>query len=1502
MPKPTYIAHPLKNRRGTSQRTRFIEASKPEKAPIDGRDLADQLYLISEYARQINFYEHIKNETEGEYQELHDWTLFFRNSLPFQLAILSRMNIDELEEQYLLLNKELLSNPSKHTLDAVLGFFFNRLIQPVNMLYRRVAEAKNSFIVPLRSTVESSFIEALKCYISLNNSSTTFLCTSKRNFSAYLGNPWRLDVEDVYPIPDSCIQHVDRGKKEAFILVTNSLNKLFYQMISGLRQMIETAPDYIDESLRPLKEELQEKHQPHLALLFTFLELFKHFQNDLNSLTKKHLDFFYKQVLKMVPKDAVADKAHIIFELAKHLPEYSLPKNLLLKNGKDSNSQDIQFGLDQEIILDKAKIKDLRSLMLNRTNLNDQCYLEGIYMAPVANSKDGKGLEFKKEEANNWYSLGNKDSKLANASEIPQEPDATGELCNLIKDPMVSHPNARLGFVLSSPVLLLREGERRLKITLECEIKEDPDNNDKSCPDKTFTSSEFMDKFTSISIDEKAYVFTYAELESELSGFTLTDVAHKYVESYFNQTSKNILYDQDLVSFLLARRNGTGPRFLNFSERTKLNNSIKLFEVNAKKLTTSIFTFDFSGEEEWLIPEDTAIEMHVLENLSDPAMPKLTLDTRIKLKSDFPSIVFYNEKVLKEKIQLKHPFPLVKITINNIKLNCGQSEATKDPCCLKKTALSGDLIVSTYHYLKRLDLVDAIIDVEVCGVKNLIVQNDENLQDVNKPIYPFGPRPKVGEDWNVDTGANFYIGSKEIFCKNWQKFWINTEWKDKPVDLHEHYRFYRDPSFENKDEAITNLSFRFLTSVLDDGNWVTDDINDIQPPKPDPDDLSKPLHDRNYTQIYADNEYLPFFESVQNENSPCEKAAKSSMFSHQIDAGYFLGNGYSYEPKSMIKDPLEVLTINSRKGFVKLTLTGTSFQHEIFTYILTRQMMALADLADPKSVEEAIDKLQQAELLCLNTPGRFAQIAGWSDSLSDLKDEIAKRPPPPLFTPSDIPETVPGDISPYGLRKIVQSLCSRITNIKDKFDNEAVSGIPKKPYTPLIKSLSLDYIATADKNDIDIVHLYPYENTSKHEDITASPALLPFFDDEGTLFIGIENLIPGGQLSILFQLAETTADSEADKATILWQYLSENVWKELRPGFEVISDGTDGLTVSGIVTLQVPDDITNIKNTIMPEELYWIKLYANEHIKAIAQTIGIHTQAALSSARLSALNDTTRLENQLPEGSISKLVSGDFSVKKVKQPYASFGGKKPEKTGHFYIRVSEQLKHKGRAHMCNDYEKIVLEHFCEIYKAKCISHTMGLSARKYQRDLEVAPGYIVIAVIPDLKILKGGGQLEPKVPVSLLGRIADELKKRTSPFARFKVMNPRYEYIDVTIKVRLYRGKSVNFYRQKLIDDLTNFLAPWHLGDSEKLTFGQNVLFSDVVGFVEQLNYVDFITDLNLTLEGNEDCIQTGAVIEPLTARSILTGGEICVTIDEEDCTEVEVIDSENEDEPPVIM
>ncbi|MDT7828242.1 hypothetical protein RQM65_06165 [Pricia sp. S334] len=1529
MQQASKIAHPLKHRTGTSQRTRVIDALAPESAPIDGKTLADRLYLIGEYARYINFYTHIDDPVAGEYQQLDSWTSFFADSLPFQLAKLAKVPTDDLERRFQALYGGLQADPTQQSLESLLRFIDDRLLTPVDTLYHTVAAVKNSFTVPLLATLKSSFVEPAKRYIALHNASATFLCTGKGQFTAYLSPPWQLEVNEVYAL-DRRIQQVRHGKREAFMIAAETLNILFHQMLNGFGEIVEAAPGYIEESLRPLEAELRQSHEAHLALLFTFLELFRYFQGNINELGKKHLDFFYQQVLRMAPREAVPDQAHIVFEVAKHLEAYPLPECLLLKDGKDANKKDIVFGLDQEIVLDKAQVKDLRTLALPTVTGADNTYLEGVYMAPMANSLDGQGKEFSDDEPTNWSTLGSKYSKyVGEGSPVVQE-----------------HPKARIGFVLSSPVLLLQEGRREIKIRLTCELPSDIG----------FTGSDIENAINALQA-QKWYTLTKDLLED--CGDTLSEGAKAHLEALLAEEHPFII-GEDLRSFLFQKDPISCRPMFGQGDRAVL---CRCLDENATTPGGSFLSVSLSGEKDWVRPNpDNPVDISV----SSSSASEVVLELEVTLEAEDPPVVFFDPEKLKEEIEIGRNLPAVKIELDKearIKRNafdCDDLDKPDTPvrpdCCLEKPPVRHqERYVSLYHYFRELRLGDAQIEVDVCGVKNLIVQNDEGVLDPNSQIHPFGIRPEVpGFDPmnQVDLGApadpvtnpelflgpSFYIGSKEILYKKWEAVRVNMEWKEKPHDFHDYYKAYLKHEADTNDPpagehfGLFEGDFKVKIDLLDTGTWAH---------------LDK-------MELFSE----PDLADLEFQDLDCDVTQYAWQFTNGLTDRFI-----DYD------QPIDLFK-NSQNGFLKFTLADQDFLHKEYAFVLARQMLAYSyagtgenkKLADAIYVDDSskivispiVDFLNEDEIieavsdltgdLITAVRGVFqfiedneaalkGDIAAVKEDIEDAKtaldNDLTQYFNDVVGAILDFAASFPakqGEIitalnniaigsaqtaidnlnlfltdlkahftDPDGIDALIVEVEQAFEDFDNLLDDTGIfnflygSGfqalIPKEPWTPIIKNLFLDYSAKAIREDIAITHLYPFENTSKGEDIEQVPTLFPYFDDEGTLFIGLEALTPGGNLSLLFQLAEATADSEQDRAHIDWHYLTGNTWVQLLPDFDVIDDGTDGLTVSGIVTIAVPDAIDDIGTTVMPAGLYWIKVSAAENVRAVAETIGVHAQAAKASARLDDANDTGRLETALEAGSITKLREGDFSVKKVGQPYASFGGRKPEAEGHFYTRVSEHLKHKGRGLMIGDYEKTVLEGFSEIYKVKCISHTMGLSANSYRRDLEVAPGFVVVAVIPDLTKLKAGNQLEPKAPLSLLEKIGDHLRKRISPFARLKIMNPRYEPVDVCVSVRLYRGKSESFYAKKLQDDLVAFLAPWFLGDTEKLAFGEEVLFSDVVGFIEGLEYVDFIADLKL--EG--PCEQTGSRIRPLTARSVLTAGKICVGIDREKCSEPSV-------------
>ena len=1246
----------------------------------------------------------------------------------------------------------------------------------------------------------------------------------------------------------------------------------FLEVIKTVADILQVSSD-LEKSLFPLKEELQEKHPPHLAILFSFIKLFAHLQGDLNGFSKKHLDFFYKKVLKLKAHEATPDKAHIVFDIQNQLGNYLLKKGLLLKDGKDANKAEIIFATDDEIVINKAQVTDKRTLFLKNQRQSEITYVEGVYMASNAGMADGIDKEFKDDEPASWKTLGAKYSKFIDPENKFTKP----------------YPNARLGFILASPVLLLNEGKRTVTITLDCELK-------RICNQSSIATT------TNSCCEQETSKAT--EQNDESLNFYYSNKLYKRIRKTANQTYYYI--NTELIA--VAVKKGISEDILkrlnkilliNKKKRCYCKSNERRYEkVISKKAFDKIFTQAeiriledifkprkalnvlFSGEKAWLSPNVTPTF-----TLNKTSIKTFTITITSILEADQKAVTFYNAEALKEDFDTTQP--VVKIELDDkIKLSNHIEVENNIGCCERD--FDKKQPISLYHFFRNVTLNDSKIDVQVCGLKNFIVQNDESLQNVNAPIYPFGTRPKVD--------ANFYIGSREVFCKKWVNVRLNLNWKDKPENFSKHYMGYEkvnvippfdpmNPSAPRTIEDKIKDKLKVKIEALEEGIWnpktgLLDKLFDNSPSIPIP----------SFGLCTHGNLYEQGINISRND----------------------FGVSFVQKQQFSIENPdFKNLDVNSRNGFIKITLKGHDFRHDLYSYVLARQMMALGKLPDNK-IEDAIyyDK-DNGNFIVFNTntikndlvnakgiatnikegvngdsggnPGiinKIGTVFDFGNSISsadadDIREIVLAITQFPLPShPNN--KNLTGDV--IELEGKIQGIINIIDN-NDKF--QAV--IPNEPWTPIIKEMSLDYTATATATDIGLIHLYPYHNTYKNEAIELHPTLFPTFCEEGNLFIGLKNLVPGSNLNMLFQLAEATADSESKRQDLKWSYLENNTWKTLRKDFEVLDDATDGLTTSGIVKFALPANMTN-QNSILPKGLHWIKASISQSSTSVSEVFTIYTQAIRATFVQSTENDLLRLDKPLPVNAISKLVEADASVKKVMQPFETFGGMIPEDQGQFYVRVSELLRHKGRAIQKFDYERLVLEAFPQIFKAKCINHSFGLDAHLYANDYPMAPGYVILAAIPDLNKLKAAQQFEPKVPISLLEKIENYIKQRTSPFVRLKVTNPRYEKVNFCLKVKLYLGKDENFYKEKLMQDLQEFMAPWAIGEYSKLTFGQRIYRSDIIRFLESREYVDYLLDLKMMHEDNGTTPIEIPEVCPITPRSILIAGDIDVCIATKDC------------------
>ena len=1469
------LLHPFQNDPGTSQRARVMDALLGGPAKIDGRSMAGLLQFFVQLAPNIVYYDKQLNPAV--------WTPFFQKSLPFLLAGMTDFTTTTIDSKLALYARLFKTKPSGSGLQLNLFYTYYNLIRQLNNWSCQLAGSQLPIETTINKLIKTKLRQPVLQFIGIVNAAVKGYGVKKVDFGPLLKNPaWGLDQTDLYAM-DTAFKKAGVGHRKRMMALQREAEALVPAFTAALGILAAEAPGNIQHSLLPLAAGLKQRHQPHLALIFVFLQLFLQLQTDINGFRKEHLDFFYTNVLRLAPQPAVPDKANLIVYLQNQVKSFALNKGDKIKDGKDNNKADILFALDDTIAVNLTQATDIRTLFCNNKTAYDQTWTEGVYMAPGATMADGVSIPFKNAPMN-YPTLGAQFSKYVPPGGTAPQP----------------YPGARIGFLLASDVLLLNEGTRHVHIRLFCKIEDNPCGTAEDYP--AFVSASALYPFVVDQL-QHAYVEITEELIRKAQQQGVDDTICGDIRTHF---LKDRCHHSLCGSNITYYKDSRVIRWHHWEHwlATQLYSASVIAVLDQLFLKIYPFTINFSGAKGWIAPEKLDIDVN------PPILGGNAFEIRIRatLGPDQAAVTFYSAKALGEDFNTSQP--VVKIELNDkIKVDLDAAAvqqalgltASGPHCCLDINPDFCGAKISLYQFFRNVTIGNTHIHVKVCGLKNFIVQNDDSLQNVNSPILPFGARPKVG--------SNFYIGCEEIFLKHWEHIYINLNWKDFPPDpplplppgvdgpLSYYYMGYQDV-FSNgvTDNLVDDNKFQMVLSVLQDGQWV--------PWQYDPDcKLANPLPPQ----------VLLFTRRT---------GAAFCLDDINYDWQYKISRQNDFSPA--LPDPTEKfgylglkrLDVSTRQSFIRITMFCQDFQHDRYPFVLARQMSALGKL--PDFVDGAVyygitgpgqyqvidikqlfaDVLYASQLANdtpFNTPplsgggGRVDNIAAaltfWTTHIHNIgnantvignistaySNPLNIPPPPPGVSPGTFPD----------MNAALQKIFTLLGSYEQGILNTSVSKgvyIPHQPWTPTISNMSLDYEASADATQLSLIHLYPFTGTYEPMQVRLQPPIFPLLCDEGTLFVGLSGLVPGSNVNFLFQLAEATADSESASANVYYSYLAGNQWKSLRKGFEVLDDGTDGLTRTGILKLALPANMTNT-NTIMPKGLFWIKAAVAQNVEGVSETFTIQTQAISATFINTSANDQLRMGKPLDAGSLSRLAVANSHIKSIGQPYPSFGGALPEAQGNFYLRVSELLHHKGRAIQKFDYERLVLQHFPVVYKAKCINHSFALDGERYKNDFPMAPGYVLLAVIPDLNQLAAGNSLQPKLPVSILEDIYTYLSGLISPFVRFRAMNPRYEKINFCIRVRLTKDRDQQFYQQQLAIDLAQFLAPWAVGQYDKLSFGQPVYRSDVVGFIENLDYIDYIVQLEMFSEfETAPPLHPHLVIYGKTPRSILIGGDIEVT------------------------
>jgi hypothetical protein len=410
--------------------------------------------------------------------------------------------------------------------------------------------------------------------------------------------------------------------------------------------------------------------------------------------------------------------------------------------------------------------------------------------------------------------------------------------------------------------------------------------------------------------------------------------------------------------------------------------------------------------------------------------------------------------------------------------------------------------------------------------------------------------------------------------------------------------------------------------------------------------------------------------------------------------------------------------------------------------------------------------------------------------------------------------------------------------------------LPKQPWVPVVRTVSLDYSATSLVNVISIgtinrgdavaeelYHVHPFgviKTFEKGKPMNRS--MIPAYDEDAYLYLGISDFNPPSQLSLYLELKENLdyfsmlkgKSSDSKQAEIVWSYMANDEWKEFSQT-QILSDTTFSFNNSGIITFDVPRDPSS-NNHILPKGQYWIRAAIKGDATRMPKVLHMATQA-VSATWVDNGNGFEHLKKSLAGSSIKGLVTGIPQIREVHQPFKSFGGRPGEVKKEFYTRASERLRHKGRAVAAWDFERLTLERFPDLYQVKCVTH---VGNEKF-----VGKGNVVIVVVPRFN---GEHNRLPMVNNTTLEAIKEYLKPLASPFVNIEVRNPIYERVKISAGVQFEKGKNNGTYLKKLNQEIMSFMCPWMYGADRELELGGQIAKDVILSYIEKRDYVDFVT------------------------------------------------------------
>ncbi len=433
-----------------------------------------------------------------------------------------------------------------------------------------------------------------------------------------------------------------------------ALRACFAAFVNGIDYLRSLARPYLEESLQT------QDHDPALGLFLAFLGLYGGAQQRLNRFTQRHLDFYYREVLAAAPRPAAPDRALLALARPSGTAPLRLPKGTPFVFTHPGSPASATFRATSELWLSSARVAALATLCLDHDrHISPERELGYVTRLRAGSQPVGPPVEGQRP----WPLFG---SALQPGLAAPDT--ATG-----------------LGFAIASPGFLLREGRRRVDVTVTL-------HGAQAAAVEPGTNGGLLD-----------------EIEAAGSAAELSAVLGRL----FRRTllTRGAALEGAVQNALLAqaRRHFADPAATLAIEELFGRGADQV--VLADKLLAKAFDLALTTADGWLPVENGRIRLA-------PEPGTMGLRLTIVLEPAAPAIAGYDPAVHGGALPTRSPL-----------LRC-----VLGPCAN----------FCAYSLFAGLTMRSVVIETAVEGLRDLQVANQDGPVDATKPFFPFGARPNVG--------------------------------------------------------------------------------------------------------------------------------------------------------------------------------------------------------------------------------------------------------------------------------------------------------------------------------------------------------------------------------------------------------------------------------------------------------------------------------------------------------------------------------------------------------------------------------------------------------------------------------------------------------------------------------------------------------------------------------------------------------------------------------------